>query len=114
MTSRPAKNQNLHGNVPDSSQAALILIDVITDLDFPRNEHLIESVPALAKSIGKLKARCRAAGIPTIYVNDNFKKWRSDFPAILNHCLLESCPGKPLAEQLAPGPDDYIVLKAKH
>ncbi len=31
----PAKNDELHGNVPDKSPVALLLIDVINDLEFP-------------------------------------------------------------------------------
>ena len=30
------KNADLHGNVPESSPVALLLIDVINDLDFRR------------------------------------------------------------------------------
>lgn len=31
----PAKNEDLHGSAPDKSDVALLLIDVINDLDFP-------------------------------------------------------------------------------
>jgi nicotinamidase-related amidase len=34
----------------------------------------------LGKNIANLKKRCRDAGIPAIYVNDNKDKWHSDFP----------------------------------
>jgi hypothetical protein len=30
----PAKNDDLHGNVPDCADVALLLIDVINDLEF--------------------------------------------------------------------------------
>ena len=39
-------NQDLHGNVPDSAHAALLLIDVLNDFDFPQNEHLQRRHPA--------------------------------------------------------------------
>ena len=29
------KNADLHGNAPDKSEVALIIVDVINDLDFP-------------------------------------------------------------------------------
>jgi len=61
-------HDDLHGNAPDQSQAVLLLIDVINDLNFPDNKHLVRRSVALAKSIAKLKKRCKKLGIPTIYV----------------------------------------------
>jgi hypothetical protein len=40
----PAKNDDLHGNVPDRAEVALLLIDVINDLEFPGSEPLIEQM----------------------------------------------------------------------
>ena len=40
----PAKNADLHGNVPEQSSVALLLIDVINDLEFEGSEALIEQV----------------------------------------------------------------------
>ncbi|MGH9691782.1 MAG: hypothetical protein ACRD4C_12015 [Candidatus Acidiferrales bacterium] len=62
---------DLHGNVPDSAAAVRMLVDVINDLDFPDNEGLLRRAPTLGRNIAALKARCRKAGIPAIYVNDN-------------------------------------------
>ena len=50
----PAKNDDLHGNVPDNAEAALLLIDVINDLEFPGSEPLIEQVMAIAENIAAL------------------------------------------------------------
>ena len=74
----PAKNDDLHGNVPDSAEVALLLIDVINDLEFEGSQPLIEQVMAIAENIAALKRHARQAGIPVIYVNDNFGKWQSD------------------------------------
>jgi hypothetical protein len=38
--------KNLYGNVPDTSPVALLLIDVINDLDFPEGPALLPSVAA--------------------------------------------------------------------
>ena len=43
---------------------------------------------ALAKSIAKLKKRCKKLGIPAIYVNDNRGRWRSDISAVLRHACV--------------------------
>jgi hypothetical protein len=40
----PARNEDLHGNAPDKARVALILIDVINDLDFPEGDQLLRSV----------------------------------------------------------------------
>jgi nicotinamidase-related amidase len=110
----PAKNRDLHGNVPDSCPVALLLIDLINDLEFPCNELLVKQAPRLARRIAALKKRARAAGIPVIYVNDNFGKWQSDFQKQVQHCLNDGVPGQVLAEKLKPDADDYFVLKPKH
>lgn len=51
----PAKNRDLHGNVPDSCPVALLLIDLINDLEFPCNELLVKQAPRLASRIAALK-----------------------------------------------------------
>jgi nicotinamidase-related amidase len=110
----PAKNEDLHGNVPDKAEVALLLIDVINDLEFETGEQLLKSAAPMAEKIAALKKRAKEAKVPVIYVNDNFGKWQSDFNKILRHCLEDNVRGKPLAERLLPEEDDYFVLKPKH
>jgi len=110
----PEKNADLHGNAPDKSPIALILIDVINDLEFDEAEQLLEHALPMARRLAELKQRAKAAGIPVIYVNDNFGRWRSDFNAQVEHCLQSSVRGKPIAELLRPQKDDYFILKPKH
>ncbi len=110
----PTKNQDLHGNVPDECPVALLLIDVINDLEFEDNKALVKQAGRLATRIATLKKRARAAGIPSIYVNDNFGKWQSDFQKQVDHCLKDGVCGQVLVERLRPEPEDYFVLKPKH
>ncbi|HEY0406991.1 MAG TPA: isochorismatase family cysteine hydrolase [Pyrinomonadaceae bacterium] len=110
----PAKNEDLHGNVPDTAVVALLLIDVINDLEFESGRDLLKHALPMARRIAALKRRAKEAGIPAIYVNDNFGRWQSDFNKLLKHCLENDVPGKPLAEMLRPAEDDYFVLKPKH
>jgi nicotinamidase-related amidase len=110
----PAKNHDLHGNVPDSSPVALLLIDVINDLEFPGGDALAEQAGALADRLGALVARAREAGVPVVYANDNFGRWRSDFRQQLEHVRRDGVRGRVLGERLAPAADDYFVLKPKH
>ncbi|HYC44819.1 MAG TPA: isochorismatase family cysteine hydrolase [Burkholderiales bacterium] len=110
----PAKNRDLHGNAPDTCEAALLLVDVINDLEFPEGRRLLAPALRAAKRIAALKERARATGIPVIYANDNFGRWRSDFAEVVQHCLHEDVTGRPIAELLAPEREDYFVLKPKH
>ncbi|RRB04949.1 cysteine hydrolase family protein [Larkinella rosea] len=107
-------SENLHGNVPDSFPVALLIIDMINDLEFPNGEKLLPAALEAAQNIAKLKCEARRLNIPVVYVNDNFGRWRSDFNEVVDHCLRDGVRGKPLAELLRPDPEDYFVLKPKH
>src|SRR5438105_7143365 len=110
----PAKNGDLHGNFPDQCPLALILIDVINDMEFDSGEALFRNALPAAKSLARLRRRAKDAGVPVIYVNDNFGKWRSDFRQQLGHLLEDGVRGEPLAQLLRPDDQDYFVLKPKH
>jgi nicotinamidase-related amidase len=110
----PAKNNDLHGNVPDQCSVALVLIDVINDMEFEHGEALLRNALPAARKLSKLRRRAKNAGVPVIYVNDNFGKWRSDFRQQLGHVLEDGVRGEPIAKLLCPDEEDYFVLKAKH
>jgi nicotinamidase-related amidase len=109
----PAKNQDLHGSAPDQSETALLLIDVINDLEFPEAEQMLPAARAMADRIVQLRERAREAGVPVVYVNDNFGKWRSDWHNTVEHCM-RGARGREIVEKLQPQEDDYFVLKPKH
>ena len=102
------------GHAPDKSETALLLIDVINPIEFDGGETLLRHALPMARSLATLKRGTKAAGIPAIYVNDNFGRWRSDFPKLVEYCLQPDVRGKPIVEQLVPEDDDYFVLKPKH
>jgi nicotinamidase-related amidase len=110
----PRKNADLHGSAPDKSVTALLLIDVINDLDFPEADALLRYARPMARKILRLKQRAKKAGVPVIYVNDNFGRWRSDFRRQVSHCLRENSRGHEIVALLQPDEDDYFVLKPKH
>src|SRR5438477_7464442 len=107
-----SKNSDLHGSAPDKSEMALLIVDVINDLDFPEAKQLARFIPAFAGNIARLKRRAKAAEVPVIYVNDNFGRWRSDFHALIEHC--RKGKSRSLIDELHPEEDDYFVLKPKH
>ena len=90
-----------------------MLIDVINDMDFEGSESLVQQSEIMAAKLRTLKRRARAAGVPTIYINDNFGKWRSDFRATVAYCLKRDAPGHNVARLLKPDAKDYFVLKPK-
>ncbi|MDQ3703421.1 MAG: isochorismatase family protein, partial [Chloroflexota bacterium] len=110
----PTKNDDLHGNAPDEAPVALLLIDVINDLEFEGGDELLEQALPMARRLATLKRRAREAGIPAVYVNDNFGRWRSDFRALVAHCTDDDVRGRPVVEALRPDEEDYFVLKPKH
>jgi nicotinamidase-related amidase len=110
----PTQNQDLHGNVPEKSPVALLLLDVINDLEWEGAEMLVDRVVPMARNIAALKRRAKATGIPVIYANDNFGRWKSDFRRVIEHCLKDGVRGEELARILKPDDDDYFVLKPKH
>ena len=114
MPAPPAKNEDLHGFVPDKSPVALLLIDVINDFEFPGGDRLFENALPMAPRVRELAQRARALGIPVVYVNDNFGKWQSDKQELLRHCLEDDVRGRPFVERLVPDEEDYFVLKPKH
>src|SRR5205085_3053782 len=108
----PQRNRDLHGSAPDKSDTALLIVDVINDLDFPEANQLLRYAPAMARRLARLKERAKRAGVPAIYVNDNFGRWRSDLERLVEHCAKGK--GRKIIDLLRPREDDYFVLKPKH
>lgn len=105
---------NLHGEAPDAAPVVLLLIDVINDFDFPESSQLLRHAVPMAKRIADLKTRVGKNGVPVIYVNDNFGRWRSDFRTTVEHCRQPGSAGREIAALLNPEPEDYFVLKPRH
>ena len=93
---------------------ALLLIDVINDLACDGSDAIVTQAESMARSLARLKRRATAAGVPTIYINDNFGQWRSDFRSTVAHCTARSSPGHRVSSRLRPTARDYFVLKPKH
>lgn len=93
---------------------ALLLIDVINDLEFEDGQQLLEHAIPMARNIASLKVEAKKRGVPCLYVNDNFGQWQSDFKHLVSRCIKDSVCGAPVARELAPQRDDYFVLKPRH
>ena len=94
-----------------SRTTTLILLDLITDFEFHDGAALLRRTIPAARKIAALKERAKRAGVPVIYVNDNFGKWQEDFKTMADHFRRPEAKGRTVVEMLHPGPDDYYVLK---
>lgn len=95
-----------------ASDTALLIVDMISDWQFPDAERLLPGARTIAPRIAALKGRCRAAGVPVIYANDNRGRWRSDFRRVVQGSL--DARGADITRVLMPDDDDYFLLKPKH
>ena len=93
---------------------ALLVIDMISDWEAPGMAPLLKAAHAMAPHLAGLKARCLAAGVPTIDVNDNLGRWRSDFKSLVAAAQAKGGQAAEIATLLAPQDSDDVVLKPKH
>lgn len=96
------------------SRRALLLIDFINPLDFPEAGDLATPALAAAKKASRLTRAARKQGIPVIYVNDNFGRWRSDFNTMVTRLGRSGEPSASIVRLLRPGRNDLTVLKPMH
>jgi nicotinamidase-related amidase len=110
MQPTPRPSQDVQGHL----MTALLCIDVINGFDFPGSEALVAAATQAGPRIRELQRRARAAGLPVIYVNDNFGQWRSDFRSTVEACSEARQPGHQVSRLLTPVETDYFVLKPRH
>ena len=110
--SRPTRPNTGEGAVAvPVAGTALLLIDVINDLAFEGSAALVAQAEPMAAPPGELKRRATAAGVPAIYINDNFGQWRSDFRQTVAHCTARSVAGP--SRVAAPATDRARLLRAE-
>jgi nicotinamidase-related amidase len=107
---RPQREGLIHRQPrPDT---ALLIVDMISAWDFPDAAPLLRHAARIAEPIARLRRRLARAGVPVVYVNDNYGHWRSDFRHVVQMSM--AGPGARVTEQIAPDEEDYFVLKPKH
>ena len=100
---------SIKGQAP--SEAALLIVDMINDLDFPGGHEMLPDALRAAQSIAALSRQAREAGVAVVYVNDNYGQWHSERSLIVEHCARDDAAGRPLVDVLRPQDDDYFVIK---
>ena len=90
------------------------MVDVINPLDFKSAKSILAEAALAAQAIAKLKARLSHRGVASIYANDNYGTWHSEFREILLAC--RSLPGErgAIAKLLSPAKEDLVILKPEH
>lgn len=98
--------------VEDANGATgLLVVDMLSCWDFPDAEKLLPVAVEVSSRIARLKRRCKAAGVPVVYANDNRGRWRSDFGALVELSIACDGRGAEITTALLPDHDDYFVLK---
>ncbi|MEI7037066.1 isochorismatase family cysteine hydrolase [Fulvimonas yonginensis] len=95
-------------------RSALLIVDMINDLEFEGGEALLEQAQPITSAIVRLRDAYRARGLPVIYANDNFGRWHADFAKVIEHCRRMGSRGAVLSDGLLPAVEDYYILKPRH
>jgi isochorismate hydrolase len=103
-----------HGLTPDRSITALLILDMLSDFRFPDGAAVMRAGRRIVQPLERLRERARQAGMAVIYVNDNPGRWRSDLPALIDHCTGPRARGQEIIAKIAPGQTDYVILKPRH
>ena len=89
---------------------ALLILDMITEMQFVGASAMQREVAQAAHAIAKLRAAADRARVPVIYVNDNFGEWHSERYRLVERAL-GSGDGHDIVAELAPRDGDYFVIK---
>jgi nicotinamidase-related amidase len=95
-------------------ERVLLLVDFINPMDFPGGEYLAPQAIEAARATAALKERLSGDGVVTIFANDNYGIWQSDFHSMVATCLGMQGPAGEIARLLFPGPEDLTILKPRH
>jgi nicotinamidase-related amidase len=93
--------------------SALLLVDVINDLEFPGGDHLLRYAQPMAERTAALKQRARESDVPTIYINGQSDRGQPGFSQQVQHCLHADVRGRPIVELLRPEEEDYFILQSQ-
>jgi len=96
---------------PATGGTALLIIDMINDLEFASAEAMLPEAENAAAAIMGLSQQARTAGVPVVYVNDNYGRWNSERTSIVEHCSRPGVRGSEIVKLLQPQVDDYFVVK---
>jgi nicotinamidase-related amidase len=91
-----------------------LLVDFLNPLDFTADRAFVQRAVRAARATRRLKARMAGRGAPIIYANDHWGAWTRSLDSLVAALASSNVPGRALVELLAPGLDDYTILKPRH
>jgi nicotinamidase-related amidase len=95
-------------------RTAVLILDMISEFDFPNGGKLVRPALRAARHIRDLRRRATRARWPIIYVNDAPQIWESNPSEFVGRCARPGAPGRQIAEMLAPETRDYFLFKPRH
>lgn len=98
----------------EASRTVLLLVDFINPLDFAGGDEIAPSALAAAERTAALRSHLAGKGVRTIYANDNYGRWTSDFKELWKSCAKMGGVPRKMARLLAPTTRDFMLLKARH
>lgn len=93
---------------------ALVIVDMINLWNLRNGAAVRRAARATVPAIVRLIRSAHRARAAVIYANDNFGRWRSDLPALIEASRHAHPDGAFIVDAIAPQPTDYIVLKPEH
>jgi nicotinamidase-related amidase len=75
---------------------------------------LLRQAIRILPNLVRLLASARRNGVPVVYTNDNFGRWRSNMPATIEQARQANRASARIVDALAPQASDYVVLKPEH
>ncbi len=94
-----------------AADTALLIIDMLNAFDFEEADDLIAATRPIVDPINRLRRQARAAGLPVIYVNDNYGRWCDERSDLIEWLTREDTSGAGIAHAIMPEADDYFVIK---
>lgn len=96
------------------SKTVLLLVDFINPLQFDGAADLSPSALQAARQTARLRRRLTREGVRTVYANDNYGMWTSDFQALCKRCAALPGTAGDMASRVAPRAGDFTLLKPRH
>jgi nicotinamidase-related amidase len=96
------------------SPTVLVLVDFINPFDFDGADALAPPALEAARATAALRRRAARDGVQTVYANDNYGVWQSDFKTVWARChAMRGAPAE-IARLLRPRRSDLTILKPRH
>jgi nicotinamidase-related amidase len=95
-----------------SGGTALIVVDMLNPYRHPEADRLTSRVADAIPGLEALLGEAKDAGVPIVYVNDNYGDWNSSADELIENAMKGARPE--LVEPVLPGAGHSFVIKARH